>query len=298
VRGRGGRGKSAGKGKRLSKVMSMESSKNSQGSSAGSAAAAGKKRKSSSAVSGDGNTPDTTKSSSEEPMVKTESSEKSSNKRESESISSSTTAKNEEESSQPPSKMAKIDSVSSSAVESKDKNCEEATTKVKDDPEKSASDREKKISLQEKGPQQGSEEQAASLVPSMSTPSVEQHLDSLHSGLHLTPRRIASKCITVVKKLMSDQYGWIFKDPVDPIELGLPDYFEVVQNPMDLGLVEKNLENGEYKDLDGVESDIRLVFENAILYNGENSDVGEMAKSLLNLFVREWKSVLKGEDDA
>jgi hypothetical protein len=33
----------------------------------------------------------------------------------------------------------------------------------------------------------------------------------------------------VLKKLMEAEYGWIFKQPVDPVELNLPDYFDVVR---------------------------------------------------------------------
>ena len=29
---------------------------------------------------------------------------------------------------------------------------------------------------------------------------------------------------------MEAEYGWIFKQPVDPVELNLPDYFDVVRD--------------------------------------------------------------------
>lgn len=30
----------------------------------------------------------------------------------------------------------------------------------------------------------------------------------------------------VLKKLRESQFGWVFNDPVDPVHLNLPDYFE------------------------------------------------------------------------
>jgi hypothetical protein len=42
----------------------------------------------------------------------------------------------------------------------------------------------------------------------------------------------------VVKQLKSE-YGWIFEEPVDPLKLGLPDYFDVIKYPMDLGTVRR-----------------------------------------------------------
>ncbi len=37
--------------------------------------------------------------------------------------------------------------------------------------------------------------------------------------------------------LMSHEYGWVFSSPVDPIQLNIPDYFDVIKNPMDLGTI-------------------------------------------------------------
>ena len=31
----------------------------------------------------------------------------------------------------------------------------------------------------------------------------------------------------VLTKLRESQFGWVFNDPVDPVHLNLPDYFEV-----------------------------------------------------------------------
>ena len=53
--------------------------------------------------------------------------------------------------------------------------------------------------------------------------------------------------------------------------------------------------DGAYKDVASFERDTKLVFENAILFNGEDSDVGAMAKGLLDLFAQDLKNALKGE---
>lgn len=47
--------------------------------------------------------------------------------------------------------------------------------------------------------------------------------------MSLKPSAIKGKCGPVVKKLMDAEFGWIFHQPVDPITLGLPDYFEIVK---------------------------------------------------------------------
>jgi len=95
---------------------------------------------------------------------------------------------------------------------------------------------------------------------------------------------VTKTMIPLVVSLIDHEFAWVFKDPVDPIELGLPDYFEVIKTPMDLNLIKKHLEVHQYDNFDDVCRDVRLVFENAILYNGEDSDVGDMALKMLDFF--------------
>ena len=146
-----------------------------------------------------------------------------------------------------------------------------------------------------KSPSDGNSDKVCSLIPTMPVPAIEQHLDSLVSSGQLTPRQIAQKCLPLVKKLINHEHGWVFKDAVDPVELGIPDYFDIVEHPMDLMLVSNKLEDGAYKDIASFERDTKLVFENAILFNGDDSDVGEMAKELLGIFATDLKDALKGE---
>lgn len=140
---------------------------------------------------------------------------------------------------------------------------------------------------------EGTIDTVTSLIPSMTRESIIEHLDSLQGGLCLTPRRVGQRCLPIIRKLINDPCGWVFRDPVDPVELGLPDYFDVVKKPMHLALIEEKLDSGVYKDMDDFEKDVRLVFDNAILYNGETSDVGEMASDMLKSFEREYAVLQK-----
>ncbi len=90
--------------------------------------------------------------------------------------------------------------------------------------------------------------------------------------------------LPLVKKILEDPFGWLFRDPVDPVELCIPDYFEIIKNPMDLSLIEKRLKEGYYKTIASAKKDVILVFDNAIQYNGEDSDVGQMAVKLMAMF--------------
>ena len=95
---------------------------------------------------------------------------------------------------------------------------------------------------------------------------------------------VSQQLLPLVSSLMEHELAWVFIDPVDPVQWNLPDYFDVIKSPMDLSKVKKRLEDGYYAHVDDVRHDVSLVFDNTILYNGEKSDVGEMAIKLSSIF--------------
>lgn len=130
---------------------------------------------------------------------------------------------------------------------------------------------------------------------------IETHIASLNKGLQLAPQKIKTKCLEVLKVLQSHQHGWVFNSPVDPVELGLPDYFEVIKTPMDLGTIRKKLENNCYDSLDDFQAHVNLTFDNAMLYNPEGSVVYNMAKEMKTKFDSDFAILMKQlneEEDA
>lgn len=83
----------------------------------------------------------------------------------------------------------------------------------------------------------------------------------------------------------------IFHRPVDPIELGIPDYFEIIQRPMDFGTIKKKLNSYLYTNCKEFLEDMELVFSNCIIYNGEKSVVGNMCINVRNEFKRLFDSM-------
>ena len=74
-------------------------------------------------------------------------------------------------------------------------------------------------------------------------------------------------CTCCLSGMWKHQHGWPFHIPVDTIKLGLPDYFKIVKQPMDLGTVKKRLENNYYWCSQECTDDITLMFQNCYLYN-------------------------------
>ena len=48
---------------------------------------------------------------------------------------------------------------------------------------------------------------------------------------------------------------------------GVPDYFKIVKNPMDLGTVHERLKKNKYPNHQAFAADVRLVFSNCRLFN-------------------------------
>lgn len=91
-------------------------------------------------------------------------------------------------------------------------------------------------------------------------------------------------CRQVLTKLMKLKNSWIFKDPVDAVALGLQDYHEIVKQPMDLGTVKSNLAKNMYSSPEEFAADVRLTFENAMLYNPKGDEVHKIAEELIDRF--------------
>ncbi len=135
-------------------------------------------------------------------------------------------------------------------------------------------------------------EECTSLVEAFTSDQIVQHLKSLHTGLHLTANRIKIYVMPLIKSLMDCQFGWIFSEPVDPVQLNLPDYFHIIRNPMDLGTIRNGINNSRYRTLADVAAHVRLVFDNAMTYNQPGSDVYPVAKEMLQAFEVQWAGLL------
>jgi Bromodomain/TAZ zinc finger len=140
------------------------------------------------------------------------------------------------------------------------------------------------------------EEDHMSQLSCMTSEEIRKHLESLNKRIVLSSRTVTHKCRPILQELMDDQFGWVFHDAVDPVALGLPDYFDVIKNPMHMDLIRKKLENAIYPDMDSFAHDMRLVFQNSILYNGESSEVGELAQSMMSRFEKLFSAVQAGKN--
>ncbi|XP_066339479.1 transcription factor GTE12-like [Miscanthus floridulus] len=124
-------------------------------------------------------------------------------------------------------------------------------------------------------------------VPSIST--CQHHYKVKAASMKSS--RMIRLCGNIVRKLIDHKGGWLFKEPVDPVLYRIPDYFDVIRNPMDLGTVKNKLTKKQYASIEEFAADVRLTFSNAMKYNPPENDVHKVAKELNVIFDSEWESV-------
>ncbi|ODV81567.1 Bromodomain-containing protein [Suhomyces tanzawaensis NRRL Y-17324] len=98
-------------------------------------------------------------------------------------------------------------------------------------------------------------------------------------------------CSQTVKELMSKKhinYNFPFLAPVDTVALNIPNYGEIVKEPMDLGTIHTKLANNQYENGDEFARDVRLVFHNCYAFNPEGTDVNMMGHRLEAIFEKKW----------
>ncbi|KAI7866668.1 Bromodomain-containing protein [Spinellus fusiger] len=93
-------------------------------------------------------------------------------------------------------------------------------------------------------------------------------------------------CVSALKTLMKHRTAYPFLQPVDPVAFNIPDYFDIVKNPMDLSTIQKRLKNGEYASMDEFAGDIQLMLNNCYLYNNAGDPVCCDAQKLEEVFRR------------
>ncbi|KAK8042707.1 hypothetical protein PG994_013190 [Apiospora phragmitis] len=78
-------------------------------------------------------------------------------------------------------------------------------------------------------------------------------------------------CSDLLSRMLSGPGFWTrlvgpFRQPVNPVEDGVPDYLDKVTKPMDLGTIKDKMDRGQYKGDQEFVSDVRQIFTNCFTY--------------------------------
>lgn len=116
-------------------------------------------------------------------------------------------------------------------------------------------------------------------------PAWEKDMDSWgDSAIDLAEGTWKDWALQVLERLINHKCAGPFLEPVDYVALGLLDYPEIVNDPMDFSTVKQNLLANKYSEFAEFSADISLVFDNCRLYNMEGSLVFNYADQLDSFF--------------
>lgn len=100
----------------------------------------------------------------------------------------------------------------------------------------------------------------------------------------LTDLRFASQVLKELTSKKHEAYSYPFLEPVDPVALDCPTYFDFVKKPMDLSTISNKLQNNQYDALEEFHDDVKLVFHNCYIFNPSTSPVNTMGHKLEAVF--------------
>uniref|UniRef100_A0A8C9I429 Bromodomain-containing protein 2 n=1 Tax=Piliocolobus tephrosceles TaxID=591936 RepID=A0A8C9I429_9PRIM len=101
----------------------------------------------------------------------------------------------------------------------------------------------------------------------------------------------------VMTALWKHQFVWPFRQPVDAVKVGLPDYHKIIKQPMDMGTIKRRLEHNYYWAASECMQDFNTMFTNCYIYNKPTDDIVLMAQTLEKIFLQEVASMPQEEQE-
>ncbi|QIW97875.1 hypothetical protein AMS68_003393 [Peltaster fructicola] len=99
------------------------------------------------------------------------------------------------------------------------------------------------------------------------------------------------------KNLKKTKHALAFLIPVDVVKLNIPNYPNIVKNPMDLTTLETKLKNDQYASAQEYANDFTQIVINSKLFNGENHPVTVAAYNMEATF-KKYMSTLPGPQES
>ncbi|KAI5356341.1 PREDICTED: bromodomain-containing [Prunus dulcis] len=95
--------------------------------------------------------------------------------------------------------------------------------------------------------------------------------------------------LMIIKKVMKMDAAEPFNVPVNPEALGIPDYFDVIDTPMDFGTICSNLEQGvKYLSSEDVFKDVQYIWDNCYKYNNKGDYILDLMRRVKKNFTKYW----------
>jgi hypothetical protein len=128
------------------------------------------------------------------------------------------------------------------------------------------------------------------------------------SSKRKTGKSTEEEKIAAVRKILDDltyrkQYIDIvaaFLYPVDPVALNIPDYLQIIKQPMDMSTIQSRINQHQYSTAQQIFNDFKLMLNNCFTYNPPGTPVHEVGRQLERVWQEKWNNtpVLHARQDA
>ncbi|KZP32310.1 hypothetical protein FIBSPDRAFT_882662 [Athelia psychrophila] len=110
-------------------------------------------------------------------------------------------------------------------------------------------------------------------------------------------------CQSTIRNLKKSKDAGPFLRPVDAVALNIPHYITIIKTPMDFSTVERKLassnpskpdtnrNNPRYTNAEDFVTDVRLIFNNCLTFNGPDHPVAAMGKRVEDIFDKQIKNM-------
>lgn len=88
----------------------------------------------------------------------------------------------------------------------------------------------------------------------------------------------------VISNLKKSNASSAFRQPVDYVALNIPNYPEIIKQPMDLSTIDQRLKQNKYTSVSVFVSDFELIVTNCFAFNGIDHGVSQQAKKMQSSF--------------
>jgi hypothetical protein len=101
-----------------------------------------------------------------------------------------------------------------------------------------------------------------------------------------TNKETQSHLLKLLEKLKGYDYAYPFLRPVDPVADGVPSYWEVIREPMDLGTMERKLRQGGYHSEEGFHADVSKIISNSYAFNPKEFKIYAVTKKFESFYLK------------
>ena len=115
--------------------------------------------------------------------------------------------------------------------------------------------------------------------------------EEVDDGIISSQQEALNRMYKIVQQFTARTDSEPFREPVNWKELQLYDYPKVIKHMMDLGTIQKKIDDNKYKYAAEVAFDLRLIWNNCMTYNAEQSEFWFLAKQYSKRFEDRYRRI-------